>query len=99
MHKHAAKFNAYEGLCHKDKIAELKKSVSSQQKLFQKVTTQVDSIVKASYLVAYSIAKISKPLTEFIKQYIESMADIICPENKGDISKISFVSPDYSQAN
>ena len=36
---------------------------------------------------------------EYIKQCLESMADIICPEKKGDISKISFVSPDYSQAN
>ena len=43
--------------CCKDKIAELKKSPSSQQNFFQKVTTQADSIVKASYVVAYLIAK------------------------------------------
>ena len=43
--------------CCKDKIAELKKSPSSQQNFFQKVATQADSIVKASYVVAYLIAK------------------------------------------
>ena len=34
----------------------------------------------------------SKPVTdgEFIKQCVESMADIICPEKTGDISKISL---------
>ena len=74
------------------KIVELKKSLPSQQKFFQKVTTWVDSIVKADYMVAYLIAKKSKPFTdgEFIKQCIESMADIICPEKKGNISKISL---------
>ena len=50
----------------------------------------MDSIVKASYVVAYLIAKISTPLTdgEFIEQCIESVADIVCPEKNGDISKI-----------
>ena len=57
MQKHAAKFNGYEGLCCKDKRAELKKSLSSQQYFFQKVTTWADSIVKASYVIAYLIAK------------------------------------------
>ena len=35
MQKHAAKFNAFEGLCCKDKIVELKKSVFST-KIFSK---------------------------------------------------------------
>ena len=62
--------------------------MSSQQKFFQKVRTQVDSIVKASYVVAYLIAKISTPLTdgEFIKQCKEKVADKICPENKKGIA-------------
>ena len=74
-----------------DKTVELKKRLSSQE-FFQKVTTQADSIVKASYVAAYLIAKISKPFTgdEFIKQCIESMEDIMCTEKKGDISKISL---------
>ena len=57
MQKHAAKFNMYEGLCHKDKLVNWKEDYY-QQKFFQKVTTQADSIVKASYVVAYLIEKI-----------------------------------------
>ena len=57
MQKHAAKFNAFEGLCHKDKIAKLKKSLSTQQKFFQKVTTWAVSNVKANHVLAYSVAK------------------------------------------
>ena len=60
MQKHAAKFNAYVGLCRKDKIVELEKSLSSQQNFFQKVTTWAVSIAKASYAVAYLIAKKSR---------------------------------------
>ena len=51
MQKYVAKFNAYEGLYHKDKIAELKK-VCLLNKNFFRVTTQVDSTVKVSYMVA-----------------------------------------------
>ncbi|XP_041442018.1 general transcription factor II-I repeat domain-containing protein 2-like [Xenopus laevis] len=92
MQKHAAKFSVYQGMCRKDKAMELKKSLSSQQNFFKKVITQTESIVKASYVVTYLIAKKSKPFTdgEFIKQCMESVADIICPEKKGDISKISL---------
>ena len=57
MQKHAAKFSVHNRLCFKDKITELKENLSSQQKFFQKVTTQADSIVKASYVAAYLIAK------------------------------------------
>ena len=57
MQKHAPKFSAYEVLWCKEKTEELKKSLSFQQKLFQKVTPQADSTVKASEMVAYLIAK------------------------------------------
>ena len=92
MQKRAAKFNAYVGLYHKDKIAELKKRLYFQQNIFQKVTTRADFIVKVSYMVAQLIAKKLKPFTdgEFIKQSIETVADIICPEKRGDISKLSL---------
>ena len=87
MQKHVAKFNAYEGSCGQDN-SRTEKSLSSQQKIFQNVRTWVDSTVKASYVVAYLIAKKSKPFTdgEFIKQCIESMVDTVCPGKKGGIS-------------
>ena len=85
MQKCAAKFHVYEGLCCKDKIGELKKVCVLNKNSFQKVKSQADSIVKDSYVVAYLIAKNSKPFTEdeFRKQCIESVADIICPETRG----------------
>ncbi|KOC58986.1 General transcription factor II-I repeat domain-containing protein 2, partial [Habropoda laboriosa] len=49
--KHASKFDAYQGMCRKDKVAVLKKGFISQQKFFNNVTTQTESIVKASYFV------------------------------------------------
>ena len=85
MQKHAARLNVYEGLCHKDKKAELKRILSFQQNFVQKVTTRADSIVKASFVIAYLIARKSKPFTDgkFIKQCMESVSDIICPAKRG----------------
>jgi len=48
MQKHAAKLNACQGMLSKDKAAELRKSLSSQQNLFKKVETQTDSVIKVS---------------------------------------------------
>ncbi|XP_075053814.1 general transcription factor II-I repeat domain-containing protein 2-like [Mixophyes fleayi] len=90
--RHGAQFSVYEGMCRKDKITELQKKLASEQNYFKKVLIQSDSIVKASYVVANLIAKKSKPYYdgEFIKQCMESVADIICPDKKGDFSKISL---------
>ncbi|XP_023227897.1 general transcription factor II-I repeat domain-containing protein 2A-like [Centruroides sculpturatus] len=90
--KHASKFDAYQGMCRKDKVMVLKKDLISQQKVFSNVTTQTDSFVKASFVVANLIAKKSKPFSdgEFIKECMENVADIICPDKKSDISKISL---------
>lgn len=66
---HTAKFNAYQGTLCRDKIAELTTSLSSQQNLFLKVKTRMDSFIEASSLVANLISKKSKSFTdgEFIK--------------------------------
>lgn len=90
--KHATKYDAYLGICRKDKITELKKGLSSEQNFFKKTATQNSNIVKASYVVANLIAKKSKPFIdgEFIKECMESVARIICPENQLAFSKISL---------
>ena len=66
--------------------------MSSHEIMFKKVTIQNDTIVKASYVVANLIAKKSKQFRdgEFIKECMESVADIICPDKKNEISKISL---------
>lgn len=69
LQKCTAKFNAYQGTLCRDKIAELTTSLSSQQNLFLKVKTRMDSFIEASSLVANLISKKSKSFTdgEFIK--------------------------------
>ncbi|XP_043931709.1 general transcription factor II-I repeat domain-containing protein 2-like isoform X2 [Protopterus annectens] len=86
------KLSEFQGVCHKQKILDVKKNIRFQQQLFRKSATQPDSLVKASYVVANLIAKKSKPFAdgEFIKECHESVADIICPEKKSDFSKISL---------
>lgn len=92
VQKHASRFDTYQGMIREDKVAELRRSLSSQQKFFKKVTTQSNSFIKASYVVANLIAKKSKPFTdgEFIKKCMEGVAEVICPDKKADFSKISL---------
>lgn len=80
MQNHAAKFDGYQGVLHKGKTAEMKKSLLPQHNLLEKkVKTQIDSVIKAPYIGGRSDCK-NKTFTgsEFIKQRIESVADIIC---------------------
>ena len=84
--RHAATFDGIQGMIRSDKIAELKRLMTAQQLSFKKVAIQNDSIVKASYVVANLIAKKSKPFSdgEFIKQCIEDVVGIICPDKKNE---------------
>lgn len=68
MQKRAAKFDAFRGMLCKDKTEELKRSLSSQPRIFKRIKTQMGSVIKATD-VAKLTAKNSKPLTdsEFIK--------------------------------
>ena len=81
-------FDAYEGLCCKDKMGELKRSLFSQQNVFQKVTTRAYSTVKAGYVEACLIAKKTEACTDgdFTQHREGSVANIICPEKKGNVS-------------
>lgn len=68
-------------LC-KDKIAELKKWLSSQQKLLSRdIRTQMYSVMKACCIVANMITKKKRskpfPYGEFTNQCLESMAAVM----------------------
>ena len=92
IQKHAAKFDANQGMLHKDKIAELKK-VCHLNKIFRrKVKTKMDSVIKASYMTAKLTAKKSKPFPdgEFAEQCTESTTDIMCPNKQTKFSTISL---------
>jgi len=82
----------YKGIFRKQKILELETCLSSQQLSIKKVTSESLTVIKASYVVSSLIAKISKPFIdgEFIKECLESVADVMCPDKKTDFSKISL---------
>jgi len=92
LQKHATKMDSYQGFFRKQKILELKTCLSSQQLNIKKATSESLTVTKASYVVSSLIAKKSKPFIdgEFIKECLESVADIMCPDKKKDFSKISL---------
>jgi len=92
--KHAITYDVY--ICRKNKITELKTGLSSQQIFFKNALKKNENIVKASYVVANLIAKKSKRFMdgEFIKECMESVADIICQDKKPWFSKMSLSQPD-----
>lgn len=52
----------------------------------------MDSVIEASYMIANLTAGKSKPFPDgdFVRQCMESMADIMRPHKKLDFRKISF---------
>ena len=90
--KHAFSYDKFEGQFREDKVSELKTKLSGQQLIFKNVSLQTESLVKASYAVAEIIAKNSKPFSdgEFVKECIECVADIICPDKKAQFAKLSL---------
>jgi hypothetical protein len=92
LQKHAAKMDSYQWFFRKQKILELKTCLSSQQLNNKKAISESHSVTKASYVVSSLIAKKSKPFIdgEFIKECLESVVDIMCPDKKTDFSKISL---------
>lgn len=100
MNKHAAKFAAYQGIFHKDKVRELKKSLSSQRLFFPQLCPLKWTVIKVSYVVANQ----KKNQNHFL---MVSLLINVCKVQlikfvlikKKLFSKIRFVSPDYIQVN
>lgn len=80
MQKHAARFNVYQGKFDKDKTMEVR-SLSSQESFFAFFFFNYywSGFNYKSYLCGNNFARKIKS-GEFIMQYIESIADIICPD-------------------
>ncbi|KAE9526173.1 hypothetical protein AGLY_013804 [Aphis glycines] len=85
--------DCYQGFFRKQKILELKTCLSSQQLSIKKVTSESLTVTKASYVVSSLIAKKSKPFIdgEFIKECLESVAVVMCPDKKTDFSRIDDI--------
>ena len=62
-------FSQYQGMCRKNKIVELKKSMSSEQSFFKKLPNETKTIVITSYVISNLIAQKLKSYSdgEFIK--------------------------------
>ena len=62
-----------------------------QKSLFQQSVTH-QSITKASFLLAFKIAKASKPFSDgdFIKQCMVETAGLLCPDTKSKYQQISL---------
>lgn len=80
------------GQLRKDKIQKLKSNLDKQQQMFNKQRTQLDNVVKASFIVSSKIAKSLKPFAEgeFVKECLLEISDVLCPEKKKEFEKISL---------
>ncbi len=70
----------------------LKKSLTEQQTFFTKGNKEIENAVRVSYAISEIIAARMKPFSdgEFVKECIDVVADIMCPEKKQIISSISL---------
>ena len=90
--KHAEKFDSIQGQLRSDKVADLKKALQSQQLVLNRHNVESELSVKVSYIILKKIASKSKPFSEgeFIKECIESAAEVLCPAQKHLFSKVSL---------
>ncbi|XP_069502718.1 general transcription factor II-I repeat domain-containing protein 2-like [Ambystoma mexicanum] len=67
-------------------------NLQSQQNFFHRQTAIQESSTKASYLLAFKLAKASKPFSEgeFLKECMVETAGLLCPESKAKFEKISL---------
>lgn len=93
--KHAAKMDHYVGEARIEKCAELKGKLSNQQNLFVKKIKENELCTKASYVVAEKIASQSKSFSdgEFVKECMEAVVEILCPEKSRIFAQVSLSRP------
>ena len=60
--------------------------------MFTRINSQSKGAVKASFIIAEEIAGVCKPFTEgeFIKNCIEKVCDVVCPDKKQAFADISL---------
>ncbi|XP_056642617.1 general transcription factor II-I repeat domain-containing protein 2-like [Diorhabda sublineata] len=89
--KHATQ-HSLTGQLRTDKIQKLKANIEKQQQMFHKQRTQLDNVVKASFIVSSKLTKALKPFAEgeFIKECMLEVCGILCPGKKNEFEKISL---------
>lgn len=90
--KHATLHSLTGQLLRTDKIQKLTANLEKQQQMFHKQRTQLDNVVKASFIVSSKLAKASKSFAEgeFIKECMLEVCSILYPEKKNEFAKISL---------
>nr|CAI5862066.1 unnamed protein product [Callosobruchus analis]CAI5865707.1 unnamed protein product [Callosobruchus analis] len=75
-----------------EKFEAMKRGLKSQQSSFTKLKTEQEAATRASFRVAFEIAKRGKPFTdgEMIKECIIAVAEEMCPE-KVKLLKLQYV--------
>lgn len=76
----------------KQKSGALRKQISGQQNIFKKQNSSQKLATRASYVVAYNIAKSNKTFSdgEFVKTCLLQVSDILCPEKTRDFEAVSL---------
>ena len=74
----------------KIKAADMVKKLKQQQHTLIKFLSTQEDATKASFVLAYKIAKSNKPFSdaEFVKDYMVDAINIVCPEVKSKIEAI-----------
>lgn len=67
-------------------------NLQAQQNVFVRQSTIQESSTKASFLLAFKLARASKPLSEgeFLKECMVETAGLLCPESKNKFENISL---------
>lgn len=75
-----------------DKIEVLKQNLPAQKSIFINQSRPNESIVKASFYVALTVAIAGKPLTdvEIVKEYILQTIEEVCPNKLSLFAAISL---------
>ena len=89
--KHS-QYGSLVGRPREEKVEKLRKALIGQQTFFTKKQNQSDNIVRASYIISEKVAKYSKNYSdgEFVKECIQAVSEIICPDKKKDFETISL---------
>ena len=80
--KHQSNCSRLEGKVRAEKLAKLQHQIIAQRSLFTESSNEDESLTKASYKVAYVLAKCGKPFTdsEIVKDCLLEVAEELFPE-------------------
>ncbi|XP_078084146.1 general transcription factor II-I repeat domain-containing protein 2-like [Mustelus asterias] len=92
--KHEPSYSQFTGTQRSEKFESMQRRLLSQQVFFTQKITENEALTRASYKLAYGLAKRGKPLTDgdLIKECIMEAVEELCPE-KANLFKIISLAP------